>query len=206
MTQCITLFDEKIYLSHVFIRGTRLKEFIKNNITIQSILEKRFSFDKKDEFMKRIIKHVVIVTFRLLNEYYLYSEKSFERELSLNDLFLHIPKHLGVQIIPRKTLYMNYFFLIMYLLQVEKRYLYEEEDFIYNCNKVLQCIKDAQKGGYIGVAVNKVEFDSTIRRLTNILNLKNVIHLPTILQRNIKIVFQIRNNLPKGIFSKLRFI
>ena len=158
----IKLFDETIYLSHVFIRSTRLKEFLKNNITIQSVVEKRFSFNEKSEFMKRIIKHVVIVTFRLLNEYYLYSEKSFERKLSLNDLFLNIPNNLGIQTMPRKSLYMNYFFLTMYLLQVEKRYLYEEEDFIYNCNKVLQCIKDAQKGGYIAVSVNKVDFDSMI--------------------------------------------
>lgn len=39
----ITLFDEKIYLSHVFIRGTRLKYFI-NNCNIQTLMKKILPF------------------------------------------------------------------------------------------------------------------------------------------------------------------
>ena len=206
MKNHIILFDEKIHLSHVFIRGTRLKEFLKNNVDMQSVLEKRFSFNEKKEFMKRIIKHVVIFTFRLLNEYYLYSEKSFERELSLDDLFLHIPENLGVHSIPRKLLYIQYFFLVVRLLQVEMRYLYEEEDFIFHCNELLLSTKDNQKGVYISVIKHKVEFDC-IQKINNILLIQyNKLKLPLIIKQNTKLVSQKRTTLSKGIFSKLRFI
>lgn len=156
--------------------------------------------------MNDICKYVTIFTFRLLNEYYLYSEKSFEREFSLNDLFSTIPETIGVHIMTFKVLYMVQFFLIVRLLEVDLRYLYEEEDFIYNYNELFRSIKDIQKQGYVDVMDIKEDIDDMGWRLNNIFNQNNKLTLPIVIQRNTKLVSQIQHNLSKGVFSKLRFI
>ena len=210
MTQCITLFDETIYLSHVFIRGTRLKEFLKNNINVQSVIEENIKITTTTYNREKVVKHImhvpILFAFKLLDEYYRYSEQSFERKCSFNDLFEFNVLGFGREehYMEETLLRMSTFGYVCFLLQVDRKYLRCEDDFINCVEDILDRITK-HKVEYPNTRLSHL-LDDITRRINLTLKTGDRFTLLNNLKRNENIILQIRNNLSRGVFSKLRFI